>query len=305
MIQERIVSTIRFFDLQGLPLTMLEVYKYLVVQPQLLKEKLDDSYELISENQPGHVVSFDTTLVALNDLVTSGRLEQSHGHFFLPGKKFLVVERLRNHVYGIARERRIKKWGRYLKYIPFVRGVGLVGSQALGQERSGSDIDLFLFTDSKFLWTARTLVTGYFQMLGVRRHGKKITNRFCLNHYVAGAKKIEHGKNLYTALEYVKLRSLTSSSLVSEFKNQNLWIYTFFPNAFRINSFAVLGSERSNFQKFSEYLFTNSLGEWFERILSQVQMKRIRQEKYIVVEPDELSFHPQSKEAELLQAYFK
>lgn len=305
MIQERIVATIRFFDLQGLPLTMLEVYKYLVVQPQLLKEKLDDSYELVSENQPGHVVSFDTTLVALNDLVESGRLEQSHGHFFLPGKKFLVVERLRNHVYGIARERRIKKWGRFLKYIPFVRGVGLVGSQALGQERSGSDIDLFLFTDSKFLWTARTFVTGYFQVLSVRRHGKKIANRFCLNHYVAGVKKLERGKNLYTALEYVKLRPITENSLVSEFKNQNPWIYTFFPNALRINSLVSISSKDSLFQKFFERLFTNPLGQWFERTLAQVQMKRIRQEKYIVVEPDELSFHPNSKEVELLQAYFK
>lgn len=305
MIQERIVSTIRFFDLQGLPLTMLEVYKYLVVQPQLLQEKLDDSYELVSESEPGHSVSLDTVLLSLNDLVSNSRLEQFHGYYFLPGKKFLVVERLRNHVYGIARERRIKRWARYLKYIPFVRGVGLTGSQAMGQERSGSDIDLFLFTDERFLWTARTFVTGFFQILGVRRHGKKIANRFCLNHYVAGAKKIKHGKNLYTALEYVKLRSVTFGSLIGEFKHQNSWIYTFFPNALRINSFILVTPESSRVQKLSEYLFTNSLGQWFERMLATMQMKRIRQEKYIVVEPDELSFHPNSKEVELLQAFFK
>ncbi len=285
---------------------MLEVYKYLVIQPQLLQDKLDDAYELVSESEPSHIVSLDTVLFALNDLVLNTRLEQSHGYYFLPGKKFLVAERLRNHVYGIARERRIKRWATLLYHIPFVRGAGLTGSQALGQERSGSDIDLFLFTDERFLWTARTLVTGYFQILGLRRHGKKIANRFCLNHYAAGAKKLETGKNIFTALEYIKLRPVTAGISVSAFKTNNTrWLYTFFPNALRINSLTTENSKRSLIQKLSELLFTNPLGQWFERTLARVQMKRIRQEKYIVVEPDELSFHPNSKEVELLQAFFK
>lgn len=305
MIQERIIATIQLFDLQGLPLTMFEVYKYLLVQPQVLREKLDDSYELISVNEPSHIVSLDTILFALNDLVSSSKLELLHGYYFLPGRKFLVVERLRNHVYGIVREHRIKRWIPYLKYIPFIRGAGLTGSQALGQERSTSDIDLLLFTDPRFLWIARTFVTGFFQIFGLRRHGQKIANRFCLNHYVAGAKKIARGKNLYTALEYVKFREVSSGSFVSEFKQQNSWIYNFFPNALRINSFASVNLENSRLQQLFERLFLNAVGQWFERVLSQLQMKRIRQEKYIVVESDELSFHPNSKEFELLQAFFK
>lgn len=304
MISERIVATIRFFDLQGLPLTALEVYKYLVIQPQLLKEKLNESYELVSDNDARHAVSLDTVLVSLDDLVKVGRLEQSHGQYYLPGKKFLVAERLRNHVYGIIRERRIKQWGFCLKYIPFVRGVGLAGSQALGQERSGSDIDLILFTDLNFLWTARLFVTGYFQALGIRRHGKKIANRFCLNHHVAGAKKLAQGRNLYTASEYAKLRPLIPSSMLKEFRDQNEWIFTFFPNALRVTSFYSNDFKQSNIQKMLEKLFLNSLGKWFEQTLAKVLMKRIRQGKHIVVEPDELSFHPHSKEVELLQAYF-
>jgi hypothetical protein len=46
-----------------------------------------------------------------------------------------------------------------------------------------SDIDLFVVTSPRRLWTVRILMTLVFQLLGVRRYGKKIAGRLCLSFF--------------------------------------------------------------------------------------------------------------------------
>lgn len=46
-----------------------------------------------------------------------------------------------------------------------------------------SDIDLFIVTDPRRMWFVRILITGIFHILWVRRHGKKVTKRFCLSFF--------------------------------------------------------------------------------------------------------------------------
>ncbi len=46
-----------------------------------------------------------------------------------------------------------------------------------------SDIDLFIVTEQNRMWLVRVLITGIFQILGVRRHGKKVAKRFCLSFF--------------------------------------------------------------------------------------------------------------------------
>ena len=104
-----------------------------------------------------------------------------------------------------------------------MRGAALAGSQAQGVQKPGSDIDLLIIVEPKFLWLGRTVVTFYFQLLGTRRHGKKIADRFCLNHYLAGVKTIGELKNLYTAWEYAKLRPLIYEGAVTEFQEKKQW----------------------------------------------------------------------------------
>lgn len=303
MLAERIQNTLRFFDLQSLPLTAYEIHQYLVADVTAIKNKIDERFELKSEiSTPTAPVHFDTILTQLYILSREGKIISKNGFYALAGKEDLIAQRQKNYLFGLRREKLIKSYLVPTKHIPFVRGIALAGSQALGQQRSTSDIDLLIITDTKYMWTARTLLSAWFHVFGVRRHGKKISNRFCLNHYLANAREVDAERNLYKAMEYTKLRSVVYPHGIREFQQANEhWIRQFFPNVEFGDIYPV---KQSLVQMYSEKLFTNRLGSWFEARLKAWQQKRIQQDQFVFVREDELSFHPESKHETLLQGFF-
>lgn len=302
MLKDQIISTLRFFDLQDWPLTLAELHNFLIADWQELKQRLDSQSEITGSNRPSEEVTIDKILDCL-DTQAAGFVENTLGFYHLPGRAKLANLRLNGYFYGIAREKLIKKYINGLKHIPFVRGVALAGSQAMGGQKETSDIDLLIIADPRFMWLARTLVTGYFQILGKRRHGKFIANRFCLNHYLAGPKKISQLRNLYTAGEYAKLRPLIYPENISAFQTANLdWLKAFFPN---LNFGQQKKSAQSGAQKFFENFFSGGFGRFVERFLKNWQLPKINKQKFIVVEDDELSFHPDSKQQNLLADFFQ
>lgn len=304
MLAERINNTLRFFDLQNLPLTAYEIHKFLIADMASLRTKLDENYELDSvpatELQPVHI---DTILTQLHILGREGKIISQNGYYSLPGRESIIRDRLVNYLHGIGRERLVRRYLRPARHIPFVRGIALAGSQALGQQRESSDIDLLIITDPKYMWIARTLLSAWFQVLGLRRHGKKIANRFCLNHYLANTTERPSERNLYTALEYAKLRPVLYSGIVRKFQKANQgWMKQFFPNLVFLPSGPKLQSE---LQQLLERLLRNRFGAWIDKSLGAWQKKRVLQDQFVFVRNDELSFHPDSKQAGLLQGFFK
>ena len=302
MLKDRILSTLKFFDLQDYPVTLLELHKFLVSDINGVKDHLDENGEIKSFDIKPAPVSIDEVLMVLEQQCQN-EVGNHLGFYYLAGRQAIAHSRLQNYFYGIQREKLIKIYIGGLKYLPFVRGAALAGSQAMGQEKPGSDIDLLIITAPGFLWLARTLVTGYLQILGKRRYGQNIANRFCLNHYLAGAKSLQSDRNLYTACEYLKLRPLVFSHAVWQFQKNNAnWIKFCFPNA----DFLEPEKDASPaLQKFLEKLFTGKFGSWLEGLLKNWQMARIRKQQFIVVEEDELSFHPHNRKNKLFRAYFQ
>ncbi len=328
MLKDRIVSTLRFFDLQDLPLTLLELHRYLLAGTEQLRKLITPQWELVgSSNGQAQTADVDSIIKCLDE-ECSGIVEQKNGFYCLAGRASIIDRRLANYLYGIRRERRIKKYIGGLRYLPFVRGAALAGSQAMGQQKQTSDIDLLIIVDPQYLWLARTAVTAYFQILGKRRHGKRVADRFCLNHYFAGVKNVNELRNLYTAWEYAKLRPLVYSPTIIDYQQKNAgWIREFFPNfepfsgyqrpgpGYAAPAYAGRpffekegkfrgGADAAVVQKISERLLSGGFGRRLEQKLKSWQLPNIRQEEFILVREDELSFHPQSKQKELLEKFF-
>src|SRR5258708_7444086 len=295
MLRERILNTLRFFDLQDWPLTLFELHEFLIGDMEFIRQHTDEQGELRASSEEGSnlaptQVSIDQILKCLEQ-ECQAFAEQNKGFYFLSGRQSLVDMRLANYFFGIGRERRIRSFAFFLRHIPFVRGAALGGSQAMGQQKPASDIDLLIITHPKFLWLARTLVTAYFQLVGKRRHGDFIANRFCLNHYLNHPKDLTDYRNLYTAYEYSRLRPLVYEHAIGAFQKQNSnWIQQFFPNMeFEYGS----PNQQSWVQKFFEFCLDNAPGRGLEILFKNLQLPKIRKEKFIVVAEDELSFHPQ------------
>lgn len=287
MLEARILKTLRLFGIQKYAVTLLEVHRFLVSVDQ------PDGESIIT---PAEV------LAALDKLCHAGQVIQKYGYYVLAHEEALLDLRWRGYRYGVWREKIIRRTMKGLAYVPFVRGVALAGSQALGLQKAESDIDLLVVTEQKWLWLPRTLVTAYFQVLGIRRYGMKVANRVCLNHYLSGPKAMHAGQNWYTALEYGKLRPLVGASVIGQFQEVNQqWMRDFFPHA--VTARASVAAQPF-LQKTLEKVCTNAFGKYIERALGNWQGKRIhKDEPHIIVEADELSFHPKSKQDALLEQF--
>lgn len=304
MLKDRILSTLKFFDLQDYPLTLLELHQFLLEDFSIIQKYLDSNWEIVSQEygEPSLPVTAGEILKSL-ETECQGLVENYKGFYFLRGKEPLVKQRLSNYCYGIKRERLIRRYIPILKHLPFVRGAALTGSQALGQQKDNSDIDLLVITDPKFMWLTRTLITAYFHIIGLRRHGEKVANRFCLNHYLAGPKKLSELRNLYTAMEYIKMRPLIYEKNIFEFQKENLdWIKVFFPNWQIVQPEDELATKTHGFL---EKIFNNAFGLALEKRLKNWLAPRIKKQEFILVKEDELSFHPQSRQKFLLTEFFR
>ncbi len=298
---DRVIATLKFFDLQDIPVTLFELHRFLLADIFDLKANLNANWDLTVEHT-GEKVSIDQVLKCL-ETDCSLEVECKYGYYALRGRGQIIESRWSNYLYGFKRERLVRRYIWVLSHIPFVRGVAIGGSQAMGQQKQGSDIDLLIITENGFMWLTRTLVSAYFQFLGMRRHGKFVANRFCLNHYLARPKIVDREKNLYKAMEYGRLRPVIYEQNILIFLQQNYgWISSFFPN---MSPPLACRKRQSLLQKTGEWLLGGRFGRWLEEKLKNIELPRIAQDQYTFVLDDELSFHPGSRHSELLKKFFQ
>ncbi len=127
-----ILLTVLCSDLFDYPLTDKELYRYLVVA---CPEYTD----------------FDRALAGL-----MGRhLARTENLITLPGREHLVEVRRQRQLAVEQGWVQAGRYARWLAFVPFVRMVAVCGSQAAGNASPDSDVDFFLVTAPRRLWTVQ------------------------------------------------------------------------------------------------------------------------------------------------------
>lgn len=302
MLKDRILFTLRFFDLQNTPLTLTQLRDFLLNDESALKNSLDADFE-ITTSVPVPPAATEKEIAQAIAQMPGREVEEHRGFYCLKNRTEIIDAQFENANYRLKRERLIRWFVPGLRFVPFVRGVGVGGSHTLGYGRKESDIDLLIILDPEFFWWGRLLVTGYFQMTAHRRHGKYVANRFCLNHYLAGPIELADERDPYNAMEYLRLRPEVFGSSITAFVRKNEpWIRRFFPQA------QILEGKKQNqprIQRGLEVLFRNFLGRWGNGLLGDWQMRRIQRGEPAVASAKELSFHSKGRKFEFLAKFFK
>ena len=304
MLKNRIISTLKFFDLQDYPLTLLELRQFLLADVESFKPQLNENFELSGKPSQLSGAEVETSaILSCLDGELASEVGCDKGFYYLAGRQKLVKTRLNNYLYGIKREKIISRFLPALRHFPFVRGVAIGGSQAMGLQKPTSDIDLMLFVEHAYLWIIRPILVIYFQIFGIRRHGRFIADRICLNHYLTSWQEVQSGKDLYNAMEYLRLRPVVFAQSVNEFRLHNFpWINIFFPNFYQQPG---QNDSPSRLQIFFEKCLRNRFFSFLSDVLQKWQLKRARRGSYVVVNSDELSFHSLERKRLLLGTYFK
>ncbi len=279
-IEKSILKTVAYFDIFQYPLTLLEVYKW------LFKPEVDYSFLEISKT--------------LNGLVEKGVLEKKFGFYFFVGKSDEIETRLDRYYlsekkFGIA-QKIISK----IKYLPYLRGVIICNNVGYNNAQPQSDIDFFIITQTKRIWSARFLVTILVSMMMRRRHAKEIANRACLSFYLS-----ESHLNLsdiaikpldiYLIYWLATLAPVFGQEIYLNLFDQNNWQRDFLPNFYP----ARMSDRRSQGKRLSGKVFQqNFLGNIFENLSRNIQRQKMKGhinhehlETEVVVNDSMLKFH--------------
>lgn len=156
--KQAVLSTLAYFDVSQYPLTQEETKRYLFqIEPdahhieitlnesQFIKKR-GSYYQLIGENN----------------------------HIATRHERALVAKRL---------WKRVERFRLLFETIPYIKLVAICNNLALSNTKPGSDIDLFIVTKPGRLFITRLILTCWLHLFGVRRHGEKISERFCLSFF--------------------------------------------------------------------------------------------------------------------------
>lgn len=209
--QEGIISTLAFFAIYDLPLTVERVWQLLYRAEATLSQV---QAELIH-------------------LARSGAIVGASGLYAL--KPWNQDKYDRNQEEIGKRWQRVERYRRLLSLIPFVETIAVINSMAMGNADSESDIDFFVITKPKRLYFVRTLVILLFKILGVYKTRERINQQFCFGFYLSSERLslgwlVLPGEDPYLAHWMATILPLFGQKTYERFLKENKWLYLSFPN---------------------------------------------------------------------------
>lgn len=160
-------------------------------------------------------------------------VEHRDGFFFPAGRYDIVVERRRRE----ARSREFLDAHapllRLLCAMPFTRMVALSGSVAHLNLERGGDLDLFIVTRGRRVWSVTVAIVVLAKLLRRRR-------TLCANFVIADSRLALEQQDLFTANQVIHLKPLTGGELYREFLAANPFVGRFYPNAAGVAPFTPL-----------------------------------------------------------------
>lgn len=326
IIAQSILATLHYYDIFDYPLTSWEIYKYLIRGSTIKRRDFsqaqnDTSCDRHPERHFCHPewLAKDLMFADILEILNNNRdlesyISSENGFYFLKNREALYEIRCKRTKLAAKRWKKARFILCLLQSAPFIRGIFLSGSFAIGNIRQDSDIDLFIVVKTGRIWMCRFFVTFLLAILGQRRHGDKIAGKFCLNHYITEDSLELNIPSLYNAQTYQSLVPIGISSV--NFFHQNKWLSDFLHNVFPDKKNNLHNQQTKEFLllKFfricTEFVLSGAAGGWLERMMKEGQKKYIKihsvknKEKGRVVLLDtELEFHPASPEDKILDIF--
>ncbi|MFH1129332.1 MAG: nucleotidyltransferase domain-containing protein [Patescibacteria group bacterium] len=314
LLEKSILATIAYYDTMDYPLTGFEVFKYLINPKHIASfSKLN----LNSEVEPMKSINLIDILKILSNQNLKQYIDQKNGFYSLKGRDLYQtrIERQKISDRMWQRSRKIIKW---LQIIPNIKLILMNGSVAIYNAKKESDIDLLIVAKNKRIWLTRFLVTIFFQIIGQRRHGNKIANKFCLNHYTVDNNLKMNSVSLCIAHLCAHLVPILEleQGIYNRFQFENRWVgnYLYFYNLEKLNNRQKIKDNKilKFVRKFQEIILNTFIGTIFEKTLRFFQIRHIKRHPLlnqkggqIVFNDMQLEFHPDSPEGGLIERYNK
>lgn len=286
-LSQNILATIAYYDAMDYPLTVFELWKYLI--------KADGVASGVQEEK---VVSLVEIMRELKSEDLKKKVEAYRGFYFLSGHKELVASRIERNKISEEKYKILLRVVKLLKFIPYTRMVAVSGRVAMKNAEKKSDLDLLIVFEKGHIFTGRFLTVALLSILGKRRNGKKIKNKICLNHFLSTDFFVSV-QDLFSSHEYVFMLPIFGFAVYQNFFVKNVWIKNY-----RLNfksKIPILKEEKdSQFSKQARKMLEKMFSfQFIESSLKKMQIEKILKNPktqktggVIIYSDDELAFWP-------------
>lgn len=293
-----ILKTLIYFNLFDWPLRAEEVWKWL--------------YNPYHKCNP-----------TINDILKTASCED--GFYFLKNagnKNFcsLIKTRLLRYRFAEKKYKRALWFVKIARFFPFIKMVAICNDLGYSNAPQKSDIDLFIITSRKKIWTARFFITGFLKIFKLRP-GETKNNAICPSFFVD-----EDNLNLEKLTLKNKQGEIDDPHFVywinqmtpiwnrnqtyEKFRQANQWVKKFLPN---IYDYKVSNRRNKTLSRSCGRIFEKLFSDYFENLAKKIQLKilpkdikmRANQNTNIVITDGILKFHIKDTRAEIRDKFYE
>jgi hypothetical protein len=291
-LEQSIIATLSYFDIFEYPLTLFEIRKNLVdLDGDLLNENCADERcptpHGVSDTSRFSLVEIEN---ALGGEELKNRVEQKNGFYFLKNRSYYLT-RQKRYYFANKKFKRAMKIAFLLSKIPFIKMIAVCNSLGYSNTREGSDIDFFITTSKKRVWSARFLSVFLIKFLNLRPKKGSVKDTICMSFFVdeenLNLEKFRFSKDdIYLRFWITQLVPIYDQGGVYEkFWSENKWVEGWLPNRIRNEVVArreIFASRRSSprnggaekLRRGIKGLNKNSVQvSWFEKLAKKIQLK--------------------------------
>lgn len=283
-VKKSVVATLAYADIFNYPLSLSEVFKYLVVEKpisqKLLKKALGEIPFIINKD----------------------------GLYCFSDRKMLIKIRQVRGKISKKKQKKAKRIAKLLSVIPTISLIGISGAVAMDNAAVDDDIDFFIVTKTNSLWLTRFLILMLLNLTGNARKRNNLyaKDKICLNMLLdeSGLSFAKAKQTLYTAHEIIQMKPIfVRNATYQLFLASNRWVKNYLPNAVDIKilgyptSLKLRGASKDIAKKEQENF--NIL----EVVAQKFQLWYMKARTRETVTKHLLAFHPRDYEYEIMEAY--
>lgn len=314
-LEKAIISTLCYFDIFNFPLTLLEVWKWLYFGSGLGAR----GTELGAQN----LELLDVQKILENSSFLKEKIEQKRGFYFLKGKEKNIDLRLAHYNLAEKKFKKALRIAKLFRFHPFVKMMGICNSLAFSNALEESDIDFFIVTKPKRIWTARFFTSLITKLLRLRPTLESTKDKICLTFFVTenvlNLEKLKFTEeDPYLTFWVSQVEPIYDpQGIYQKFWEANKWIKKYLPNALpnqlvkrrKVYDSALVRLIR----KAKELVLVNGIGNLLEKILKRIQLKVLpdrlksmaNQDSRVVIRDDILKFHDNDRRREIEDLFLR
>lgn len=287
--------TLCWFSIFDIPLTTFDLWKWIL--------KPSRPYDLLEVDQ-----------VIMQSEWLSHRVMMQDGMYFLkqdnPQEKFLG--RHRRFLNATIKFRKLRRAAHFFQLFPGVRSVCAVNTLAWWHTTSQSDIDLFIVTSAKRIWSSRLFLVAPFLLTGSRpHHGQQtsVKDPFCFSFFCSETamqfESLQWKEEDYYLAYWVKsiVPMFDRGEIVSQMERLNKWTDRLLPNA-RMRQIHPVHKPLRVRALPIQWTFFEPICRWFQRNRFPSVLKGLaNRDSRVVINDDMLKFHENDRRGEFMQMF--